>query len=402
MDQLAGDPCGSWRALRATPDLLREIRESKESGFRLQEALRKRYAPELVRLALQLHELRQRAKPKFALAAEMWFERTLLEQATSEIVAAHKAQRFSTLDDDVFDLCCGLGADAIALTKVGRTVTAVDTSAISLLLTEWNSEVHCEVQGIAERVRTLQRDVRDLDLSGKAVHIDPDRRSTEQRAVRLEGYEPPLEFLQQLTTTARCGAIKLSPASNFGGKFPDCEIELVSLHGECKEATVWFGELAGENDWRATLLPAGATLTGNPWTAVSSQSSLQRYIYDPDPAVVRAGLIDVLSEQSCLSRLDPAEEYLTSDELSDSPFAQPFEVVEALPSNERELKAWFRGRDCGELEIKCRHIPVSADKLRRKLPLAGTDKLTLLVARVDGKGRAVIARRVTRGLQSRR
>ena len=29
------------------------------------------------------------------------------------------------------------------------------------------------------------------------------------------------------------------------------EIELVSVHGECKEATVWFGSLAGAKSWRA-------------------------------------------------------------------------------------------------------------------------------------------------------
>ena len=41
------------------------------------------------------------------------------------------------------------------------------------------------------------------------------------------------------------GAIKVGPASDFGKHFagPEFEVELISLRGECKEATVWFGEL---------------------------------------------------------------------------------------------------------------------------------------------------------------
>ena len=89
------------------------------------------------------------------------------------------------------------------------------------------------------------------------------------------------------------GAIKLSPASNFGGKFDDVEIELVSLHGECKEATIWFGSLATPGLYRATVLPAGETLAADPLSEFPEQGPLAKYLYDPDPAIVRSGLVDV-------------------------------------------------------------------------------------------------------------
>ena len=43
---------------------------------------------------------------------------------------------------------------------------------------------------------------------------------------------PGLDSLRRMTETFRGGAIKLGPASNFGGKFSDVEIELVSLDGD--------------------------------------------------------------------------------------------------------------------------------------------------------------------------
>jgi hypothetical protein len=209
----------------------------------------------------------------------------------------------------------------------------------------------------------------------------------------VEDCTPGLPFLLEMTRRFRGGAIKLSPASNFGGKFLGAEIEIVSLAGECKEATVWFGELAGGVPWRATVLPAGETLAGEMPVTSSGVSPLGSYLYDPDPAVVRAGLVDLLAERTGLRRVDEAEEYLTSDGLIKSPFVRSFEVLAELPNNDREIRRYFRRSDFGRVEIKCRHIPIQAESVRRKLPLTGTEPAVLLFARIAGKARAVICRR---------
>jgi hypothetical protein len=319
----------------------------------------------------------------------MWFDRPGLEQATSEAVARHKAIRFRDSPGTVLDLCCGIGADALALAH-SHDVLAVDLRPAACTMTAWNAEVY----GVADRVDSLVEDVQSIPLNDSALHIDPDRRPAGHRTRRLEDHQPPLSFLQSLTARSAGGAIKLSPASNFGGKFPGCEIELVSLHGECKEAIVWFGNLNSGVEWRATTLPANQTLTGDPWTARSEVTALGRYLLDPDPAVVRAGLVDVLAERLGCSRLDSAEEYLTAADIPDSPFVQVFEVLAELPNNDREIRAWFRNADCGQLEIKCRRIPISPEKVRQRLELSGVAPLVLIFARVGGRSRAVVARRV--------
>jgi hypothetical protein len=157
---------------------------------------------------------------------------------------------------------------------------------------------------------------------------------------------------------------------------------------------VWYGELAGPAAFRATVLPAGETIAGHPLDVVAEQSELRGYIYDPDPAVVRAGLVDLLAVQLGLCRLDPAEEYLTGDRLVQSPFVQAFAVTESLSHNDRELRTALRRSDFGQLEIKCRHVAVDAVALRRRLPLPGTQPGVLLIVRELGKTRSVLARRV--------
>lgn len=380
------DECQLLRTLRDTPSLFEQIAASNSSELALQSALRLQFSDELVRAAVAIHELRLKAASKFTRADRLWFDRKGFEQSTAEAVAIHKAQRF---EGHVWDLCCGCGSDAIALGSRCQ-VTAVDLNPAACLRTNWNAEIY----DVGHRVETRCMDVLQLSNLDGFVHIDPDRRAgTAGRVSRIEDYVPGLDFLRELTARCRGGAIKAGPASNFGGKFPQAEVELISLHGECKEATVWFGELAGPQPFRATHLPSHETIAGHPLQVAVPVSPLGRFLYDPDPAVVRAGLVDVLAEQLGLDRLDAAEEYLTSDKLIHSPFVQSFETLANLPNNERDLKRWVRESGVGTVEIKCRHIPIQADVLRRRLPLAGSVAGVIVFARLNGKARIIGARR---------
>ena len=380
------DECRVLHELRETPQIFTQISEWTGGELGLQSRLRRQFSDALVRAAVSLHELRKKAGAKFTRAAAMWFDRRGLEQSTSEPVARHKAQRF---DDVVWDLCCGIGGDAIALAE-RCLVTAVDLNPAACLRTQWNAESY----GVASRIETRCADVLKLGAINGLVHIDPDRRSgSEGKASRIEDYAPNPAELLELMSRCKGGAIKVGPATNFGGKFPDTEIELISLSGECKEATVWFGDLAGREPFRATALPSGETIAGHPLDAVASVTPPCRYVYDPDPAVVRAGLIDVVAERLNLNRLDDAEEYLTADHLVRSPFVRPFEVLAEMPNNEHDLRAWLRTSDFGQIEIKCRHIPVQAESLRRRLPLPGDQPGVVIIAKIGGKSRIVCARR---------
>ena len=376
------------QTLRETPAIFARLQECSGSELQVQARLRKEFPEALVRGAISLQELRQKALAKFTLGDQLWLDRVGLEQCTSELVAIHKSARFTGL---VWDYCTGIGSDAAVLARRGCDVVTVDADPACSLRAQWNAAI-LSPQHVPLCVCGRAEDI--TDRSG-LLHVDPDRRVTQAtRAVRIEDYVPGLEQLQNWTREFAGGAIKLSPAANFGGKFIDAEIELVSVHGECKEATVWFGRLAGEKPWRATALPSGETLAGEPMEAVADIRPLCRYLFDPDPAIVRAGLVDLLAERLGLARLDAAEEYLTGDALVETAFVRAFEVEAELSNNPKEIRAYYRTSQVGQLEIKCRHIPVEIDRLRKQLELPGKEAGVLIFARVSGKARAVVARRI--------
>ena len=380
--------------LRNSPAIFDLLQHESGSELAIQKRLRREFPDELVRAAIELHQLRRRARAKFSRADRMWFDRRRLEQATPEPVARHKARRFhGERQSHVWDLCCGIGGDALALAERSEVI-GVDVDPAVCLESKWNLEVY----NVGQRAQFVCADVRTLNLAraqSELAHADADRRAGPAgRSRRLEDSVPGLDFLREVTRSFAGGAIKTGPASNFAGKFAGVEIELISLEGEAKEATLWFGSLAEPGLWRATVLPEGASLAGDPMEAVAEVGPLRRYLYDPDPAVVRAGLVDLAAEKLGLRRLDEEEEYLTSDALVQTPFAAPFEVLDLLPNNEREIRAWFRRQSIGQVEIKCRRIPIQADALRKRLPLQGDRPAVLIFARIGGKARAVVCRRV--------
>lgn len=378
------------RRLKDCPEIFVAIAASTPSQLGNQRRLREMYDEDLVRAALSVHESRHRAAGLLPNADQLWLTRVGLEQSTALEVATHKAKRFSNLDN-VFDLCCGVGVDASAIAEHSN-VTAIDSVAAMCLRTEWNAAIWNRV----DNIKTQCADVTDIDWSGKVVHVDPDRRAESDRPTkRLEQYQPDLVWMQQLTRKAAGGGIKISPASNFLQKFQSCEIELISLKGECREATVWFGSMAGEHAFRATALPSGESISADPlsaWTNVVS--AVADYILDPDPAIVRSGLIDVMAEEHSMQRLDAEEEYLTSTECVSSGFVTVFRVEAVLSGNIKDLKQYLRKDPSTHYEVKCRRIPTNADIVRRQLPTGSAAPRVIFFARIAGRSTIVVTQRV--------
>jgi hypothetical protein len=192
------------------------------------------------------------------------------------------------------------------------------------------------------------------------------------------------------------GAIKLGPASDFDAHFagPDFEVELVSLRGECKEATVWFGSAATCRR-RATRLPEGDTWTDRDApAAVAPTGPVLAWVFDPDPALSRAGLLDAFAVAHGLTRLAEGVDYFTGPTRVASPLLVAFEVIDVLPLDLKRLTHEAAARGLGPLEIKTRGVDLRPEGVRRRLRAPGGTAATLLLAGGRGPATAVLARRV--------
>ncbi|MCC6497397.1 MAG: methyltransferase domain-containing protein [Propionibacteriaceae bacterium] len=362
--------------------------QADPGSLRSAEALRRRWPAERAAAVLSQVTLRRRAAAKFGERAPgLFFTTDALEQATRADVASWRAGRLAAAGATaVVDLGCGIGADALAFADAGLEVVAVEADPATAVLAAANlgdrGRVLC---GDAEQLAT------DLLADGAAVFADPARRTAAGRSWRVGDLTPPWDFVTGLLA-GRLGCIKAAPGlpSNV---IPDgVATTWVSHGGDLVEASLWSGPWpAGER--RAVLLPAGGELVaGDRGAPVVGE--VGRYLYEPDPAVIRAGAIGTLADLLGCHSVNPGIAYLAGDDLVESGFATAFEVLDSLPFDERVLRSLVRDSDIGTLEIKVRGLDVDPALLRRRLKPAGRAAATVVLTPTPAGARALLVKRV--------
>lgn len=357
-------------------------RYTEETALKIGADLRRRYAPEHVATAISQIELRRRATAKFGDdASRMYWTPDGLEQATRRSVAEHRAGRLRAAGlETLIDLGCGVGGDLIASARAGLTVVGIDIDPVRVAVAQANLAALGLGGAVAERDAT-QIDLAPFDVA----YADPARRSARGRSFSPDDWSPPWTLIEQLF--ARDSCVKVAPGIPHERIPEGVEGEWVSDHGEVKEAALWSGRLSSTRR-RATVIGQGglATLTDED-ERTDKVTPMSDYLYEPDGAVIRAGLVQAVAAGVRGSLIDPHIAYVTSPDLFKTPFAKAYVVEEELPYRTKALRAALRERGIGRLTIKKRGVAVVPETLRRELAPRGDNEGTIVMTRADGEGR---------------
>jgi THUMP domain-containing protein len=372
----------------AAEELARAAADPDPGSLAAAERLRRRLAPSRAAAVAAQVGLRSRARAKFGERAErLFFTADGLEQATRPRVAGWRAQRLlSSGARRVIDLGCGIGADALACLDAGLEVDAVEADEVTAILAGANLGFEVTVGDAVALLPPPE--------PGTAVFCDPARRSASGRSWRVEDLSPPWSFVESLLAE-RIACVKLGPGLPHA-LIPDGVLATwVSEHGDLVELSLWSQEL--EAGRCAVLLPGGVlhdTRTTSGPSAEVVRPEPGAVLYEPDPAVIRAGLVDALAQQLDAARLRPQVAYLVAAERRPTPFAGAFEVLDVLDAGEKALRAWVRRERIGTLEIKKRGVDVDPAVLRRRLKPSGPGAATLVLTPTPDGVRALVVRRL--------
>lgn len=383
---------------------------------------------ERVAAVLTQWRLRAQARTKLGEFAErMVFTPAGLEQATRLPVAALHAGRFARAGvRRVADLGCGIGADAMAFAALDLEVTAVERDPTLAAVATVNlmpfpsASVVCAdaLDWVREQGLGAPDDAAPADASPAAsstgaatsspesswgLWLDPARRvlSTggSQRVFDPEAFSPPLSFVESLADAGHPVGVKLGPGLPHEAVPAGCEAQWVSVAGEVTEAVLWFNRLARPGVRRSALvmgaasspdsaaadssapgtaeLTAGTDFGDSPQLEATGPAGVSGWLYEPDGAVIRAGLVTDLIQREFGAvqgrLLDTHIAYFCADELVSTPFARAYEVLQIMPYQVKGLRRWARETGVTRLDIKKRGMAVTPEEVRR-LVMSGQKK----------------------------
>ncbi|WP_022871785.1 class I SAM-dependent methyltransferase [Nesterenkonia alba] len=255
------------------------------------------------------------------------------------------------------------------------------------------------------------------------VWLDPARRNRRSRLWNPEEFSPPLSFITAVAANGVPLGVKLGPGIPHEVIPADCEAEWVSIDGELVEVVLWFNALcrrrtlprhtagsapaadsehsAEPEDTSRLIRRAATVLTSRtttprekqpgpniqqpnthhsaeltstedfgsgPEPAPAGPDGLTGVLYEPDPAVIRAGLVADLAETWGGRLLDEHIAYFslphTSAPAGEAPLARGYRILEVMPYSPKRLARWCAEHQITSVEIKKRGVDVVPEQLR--------------------------------------
>src|SRR5699024_2635675 len=279
-----------------------------------------------------------------------------LQQASASRVAVRRAGRLA--GRDVHDVTCSIGGDLVELARSANRCVGSDTDPVRLAMAAHNCAVHDVTPGLL-RADALCPTTRDT-----VVIADPARRDgAGRRNNRPDAFVPPLDELAAVYQ-GRDLVVKAAPGIDPSAAPWAAELELISLDGQAREACLYSAGVAGVSRRASVLRSDGVS-----WTVTGDEAddidvgAAGEWIVDPDPAVVRAGLVRQYGARHGMWQLDERIAYLTGDD--PPPGVRAFRVLEFGPYSEKSLRAAVRRHGAGSVEILTRGVDVEPAALRR-------------------------------------
>ncbi len=312
------------------------------------------------------------------------------EQCSSEQAAAHKR-----IDgESVLELTCGLGVDAIALSRRFLRVVTLEIDEVLAEVVRENLRRLC-IDNVEVITTSAEEYLSHCDERFNWVYVDPDRRSDDgKKRVVLEDCAPNVLALRSdLARVSDRLAIKCSPLFDVDEAFrlfPDSHVEVVSLGDECKELIIYCEPNGRE------MIGATALGKGEVWIERDGQNDVStqmqcvyleqyKYILIPDVSLQKSRLAkSVLSE--------------TASIWSNNGFGFMSEVQYANYNPHRHLSRVMRIEWIGALEIK--HVRKelsdrgikSAEILKREYPYPVSQLAKQLKIKEGGRGKIAVTK----------
>lgn len=370
-------------------------------------------------VALQQIAGRQKAKEKlpewYATEGILYPKKVSMEQCSSSQTAEYKA---SLMEGDSFaDFSGGFGVDTVALARKFDKGYYVEPQEELCELFQYN----CKALDI-NNVNIVNGTMEDnLTAIGPVdtIYLDPSRRDTHgRRVISLADCTPNLpEWKSALLERCNTLMVKLSPMIDISQTLRDLPetyaVHVIAVEGECKEVVFLLSrdnfpvndihrrdaiyrvrnsnpetdiiadgtDLLNETTDAINRVPTIAavdigknaisrvetTLDTERTTPPRIATELGAYLYEPNAAVMKAGIFNALSQQFQIAKLAKNTNLFTADELHEDFPGRIFRIEAVHEFHPRKTAKELS--HLSNASIAVRNFPLSAEELRKTLKI---------------------------------
>ncbi|MDY7396613.1 rRNA adenine N-6-methyltransferase family protein [Aureibaculum sp. 2210JD6-5] len=296
-----------------------------------------------------------------------------IEQTSSETTANYKANLIS--GETIIDLTGGFGVDALAFANAFKQVTHCEIDSKLSSIAKHNFKA-LNIQNINtindDGVGFLKRKKQQFDC----INIDPSRRNdVKGKVFLLEDCEPNVpENLSTLFNFSDNIMVKVSPMLDITSAISELnfvkEIHVVAIQNEVKELLFILEKGFKSNIKIKTVNIKKETIESfdSSWLKNNIPAQLSEpltYLYEPNSAILKAGLFNEVSHQLKVFKLNTNSHLYTSNNLILFP-GRRFKIINKVSYNLKEIKKALVSK---QANITTRNFPETVAQIRKKTKL---------------------------------
>lgn len=353
----------------------------------IQEFIKLNSSESITKLALQkspfpdvdwiliLNQIEAKAKAKDKLPT--WFSteniiypsKISVEQTSSEKTASYKASLIS--GESLIDLTGGFGVDDFYFSKKFKTIAHCEINEDLSAIVKHNFE-QLKVQNCRFYADDSANVLEESEIKWDWIYIDPSRRNDAKGKVFmlkdcLPNVPESLDFYFEKTDSI---LIKTAPLLDISAGLSELKfvrnIHIIALENEVKELLF---EIHKNYSGEITLKTANILkdkietfefILGE--TEFPSYHLPQKYLYEPNSAIMKSGGFDEVSTSFKINKLHKHSHLYTSEDLIDFP-GRRFEIEKVISYNKNDMKNELQNQ---QANVTTRNFPETVENIRKK------------------------------------
>lgn len=321
-----------------------------------------------------------------------------IEQSSSEITAHYKANIISGMR--MIDISGGIGVDTYYLSKKFKEVTHCEINERLSSIANHNFKM----LGTENIISISDDGISFLKNTGKQfdwIYADPSRRNEiKGKVFMLKDCEPNVpENLETLLQYSHYILIKASPMLDISMALSELrftkEVHVLAVQNEVKEL-LFLLEKNYQKEIRIKAINIQKEVIDSfesiyNYDVDANYSLPQTYLYEPNSAIMKAGLFNEVSHQLKLFKLHNNSHLYTSSKLINFP-GRSFKINRIIPYSPKAIKKHIPSL---KANVTVRNFPESVAQIRKKTKLKdGGSEYLFFTTDINNKHIVLVCRKV--------